>query len=399
MDKKNVPPNPDDVIEVVGEIFEIGENDLLLKVNNELYKGLTLEENWKEYQLSRKRQMKEMLLREKNKIENKEIAQTIKACEMLNQKDVKFIKKQINEIKKNNKYLIESALATYENSVKKIYKLSKQQDLRKAIVDVIENNVDIGLKTVSHNGKKWGYKEYMEMSVRNSIHNEIVNQQLDMSIETKQIFYICNTFGNVANDHAAFQGKIYYNEAWESFGLKDEIYEKVRNLIRDKKLISYQAITDGTHKYIDAYGKERGVYLCTRPNCRHRMFPITIDQALNMSTKDLIDKFKLNLYGNKSKVKTENTQYLRYCERNIRKYKFQVKQLQDLYNKDKTNLEVLEKLNRKKELVSKWDDEAEYTVKKSKGYLRRDFRREERRVILNDLGVNYEKGIDLSKYI
>ena len=46
-------------------------------------------------------------------------------------------------------------------------------------------------------------------------------------------------------------------------------------------------------------------------------------------------------------------------------------------------------------LVRKWTDRADEVVQLNKSFLKRDKRREERRVILNDLGVRYEKGVDI----
>lgn len=391
---ENKAPNMENIFEAMSEVFEIAENDILLTMNEELYKGFNLD-NWKIYQLSRKRYLKEKLNRELEGVQDKQIQQIHNAASLMNAKNVKFTRDLINKTEEANKYLIRSALMTFEKSVNKIYKLSKTQPLRDAIVDIVDKNVDIGLKTVdTKSGRTWGYKEYMEMSVRTNIHNEIVEQQLSIGEETGQVFYICNSFGDCADDHAPYQGKIYYNKDFENFKIKEEVKEQIRKVIKKKKMLSYQDISDGTITYTTNTGKQRGVYLCTRPNCRHRMFPLTLNQVLENTPTELLNKFKLKL-GTYKDDKYEASQELRYCERNIRKYKFNLKTMQELKKKDGSNNEINKNIRKYSYLVRKWTDRADEVVQLNKSFLKRDKRREERRVILNDLGVRYEKGVDI----
>lgn len=392
--EENKTPNLDSILDAMSEIYEIAENDILLTMNEELYKGLSLD-NWKLYQLSRKRYLIEKLNREIQGVQDKQIQQIHSAASLMKVKNVKFTRDLINKTEEANKYLIRSALLTFEKSVNKIYKLSKTQPLRDAIVDIVDKNVDIGLKTIdTKSGRTWGYKEYMEMSVRTNIHNEIVEQQLSIGEETGQVFYICNSFGDCADDHAPYQGKIYYNKDFENFKLKADIKDEIRKVIKQKKLLSYQDISDGTIAYTTNAGKQRGVYLCTRPNCRHRMFPLTLNQVLKNTPNELLNQFNLKL-GTYKDHKYEASQELRYCERNIRKYKFNLKTMQELKKIDGANKVINENIRKYSQLIGKWTERADEVVRLNKSFLKRDKRREERRVILNDLGVRYEKGIDI----
>lgn len=391
---ENKTPNLDSIFDAMSEIYEIAENDILLTMNEELYKGLTLD-NWKLYQLSRKRYLIEKLNREIQGVQDKQIQQIHSAASLMKVKNVKFTRDLINKTEEANKYLIRSALLTFNKSVNKIYKLSKTQPLRDAIIDIVDKNVDIGLKTIdTKSGRTWGYKEYMEMSVRTNIHNEIVEQQLSIGEETGQVFYICNSFGDCADDHAPYQGKIYYNKDFENFKLKAEIKDEIRKVIKQKKLLSYQDISDGTISYTTSTGKQRGVYLCTRPNCRHRMFPLTLNQVIENTPSELLNQFKLKL-GTYKDHKYEASQELRYCERNIRKYKFNLKTMQELKKINGANKVINENIRKYSQLIGKWTERADEVVRLNKSFLKRDKRREERRVILNDLGVRYEKGINI----
>ena len=368
---------------------ELVENNLLFLINKELYTGIN-NPDWLVYQLSKANKLEKVLENNLKDLNKLQIEEAIKEAKKSGIKDEKYFKALEESIKAPNKALVQSAMNTFRKSCYKVielkdYKTKIDPNLNKTLQDsldtVINNNINIGLTHISFNGRLFGYKEYLENRIRTSISNEIVNQQLDHAYQTKQVFYITNYFNNAASDHYEYQGKIYYNKDFMSFDLPDETKEEIQNFINKNHLISYQDITDGTYK--DANGK--GVYLCTRPNCRHRMQPISIRQALNKSVSELRKDLHLDLGSRRTKQAYEDSQRQRYFERAIRKEKFKQMQYQSILKTNPTDDKARKYLQKSKAKITNYGKQIDYIVQRNKGYLSRDRTRENKLVVRNDL--------------
>lgn len=368
---------------------ELVENNLLFLINKELYTGIN-NPDWLVYQLSKANNLEKVLENNLKDLNKLQIEEAIKEAKKSGIKDDKYFKALEESIKAPNKALVQSAMNTFRKSCYKVielkdYKTKIDPNLNKTLQDsldtVINNNINIGLTHISFNGRLFGYKEYLENRIRTSISNEIVNQQLDHAYQTKQVFYITNYFNNAASDHYEYQGKIYYNKDFMSFDLPDETKEEIQNFINKNHLISYQDITDGTYK--DANGK--GVYLCTRPNCRHRMQPISIRQALNKSVSELRKDLHLDLGSRRTKQAYEDSQRQRYFERAIRKEKFKQMQYQSILKTNPTDDKARNYLQKAKAKITNYGKQIDYIVQRNKGYLSRDRTRENKLVVRNDL--------------
>lgn len=368
---------------------ELVENNLLFLINKELYTGLH-SPDWLIYQLSKSNELKKVLENSLKDLNKLQIEEAIKEAKKSGIKDENYFKALEESIKAPNKALVQSAMNTFRKSCYKVielkdYKTKIDPNLNKTLQDsldtVINNNINIGLTHINFNGRLFGYKEYLENRIRTSISNEIVNQQLDHAYQTKQVFYITNYFNNAASDHYEYQGKIYYNKDFMSFDLPDETKEEIQNFINKNHLISYQDITDGTYK--DANGK--GVYLCTRPNCRHRMQPISIRQALNKTVSELRKDLHLDLGSRRTKQAYEDSQRQRYFERAIRKEKFKQMQYQSILKTNPTDDKARKYLQKSKLKITNYGKQIDYIVQRNKGYLSRDRARENKLVVRNDL--------------
>lgn len=368
---------------------ELVENNLLFLINKELYTGIN-NPDWLVYQLSKANNLEKVLENNLKDLNKLQIEEAIKEAKKSGIKDDKYFKALEESIKAPNKALVQSAMNTFRKSCYKVielkdYKTKIDPNLNKTLQDsldtVINNNINIGLTHISFNGRLFGYKEYLENRIRTSISNEIVNQQLDHAHQTKQVFYITNYFNNAASDHYEYQGKIYYNKDFMTFDLPDETKEEIQNFINKNHLISYQDITDGTYK--DANGK--GVYLCTRPNCRHRMQPISIRQALNKTVSELQKDLHLDLGSRRTQQAYEDSQRQRYFERAIRKEKFKQMQYQSILKTNPTDAKARNYLQKAKAKITNYGKQIDYIVQRNKGYLSRDRARENKLVVRNDL--------------
>lgn len=73
------------------------------------------------------------------------------------------------------------------------------------------------------------------------------------------VFFICSKHANCAEDHTAYEGKVYYDRFWRT-KYKEQpewIVSRIQKFIEKNKLLSLQYITKGP------------VWLSTRPYCKH----------------------------------------------------------------------------------------------------------------------------------
>ena len=126
--------------------------------------------------------------------------------------------------------------------------------------------------------------------------------------------------------------------------------------------------------------------------CRHTFKPITIEQALNNTNVELLNKCKM-YKGKADSEKYKNLQMQRALERKVRSAKeTRDNTIIELGNaKDQATKEMLEnRLKHEKSLVTKYQRQVNQLVKNNK-YLQRDYRRENYKAIVQDVGVKYNK--------
>lgn len=250
------------------------------------------------------------------------------------------------------------------------------------LYDEIKNAMKTGIKDMFvtyKNGRRVSYKAYMEMNVRTTMHQEALNYQFESAREMGVVFYLASSHGDCADDHKDYQGRLYYDESWQSIA-KESQHRTIADFIRSSKLMSIQDVRDGKP------------YLTTRPNCRHTFKPLTLDQVLNNSVKELLVEHKL-IKGKYDSAKYKNLQQQRLLERKVRQAKqdrdnleIEIKNAKDV----ETKKQLQEKLDYKKSLVHKNQRELNHLVK-GNSYLERDRRRENYKTIVQDVGYKYNK--------
>lgn len=379
----------DDLVDILGEEYSRIENTFVIRNNQQLMKYLDNPKSWKEKQLASRGSLKRELIRtarERVKVLNdkaekvflltyKEIDKdTIEITENeIVAKDIPSDAfEQIKKIKKFNAEqvikLANQSFKTYTKTVRIIDSLSTPDDLYDTIKKQIPKGVQNGIKVAYKDGKEHSWKSYMEMNVRTTIHQEATQRQMSVGAKVGQIFYICDSFGDCAPDHADFQGKIYYNE-------QAPISEEAQKYIDDNNILSMQEVTNGEP------------FLTSRPNCRHNFHAIPTSQVLTESREEILEKegFK---HGDYKGSNYEALQKQRYNERQIRKWKLAEENAKRI--KKETGIDNSAEISKAHRKVVGWQQRQRELIFENKDVLKRQYDRENAKVIVNNLGVRYD---------
>lgn len=263
--------------------------------------------------------------------------------------------------------LVSGAIRTYDKQLNTVKRLEKTLSLRDAVFKTIQTGIDENLP-IRINNREYGYREYMEMNMRTTMQHEIGNQQLEIGKKASIVFYISNVFNDAADDHRDYQGKIYYDERYKSFGLDTETIRRIEEKIRNDRMLSVQQVRDDKP------------WLTTRPNCRHTFTPLSLEQGLNISATALVTALnieKATYLGNNY----HDTQKQRYNERMIRKYKARA------YKNEQLGYD--EQAIKDRIMVRNWQARQRDLIKKNPT-LQREYHRETEKILLGDLGtLNY----------
>lgn len=162
------------------------------------------------------------------------------------------------------------------------------------------------------------------------------------------IFYLCSWHGDSAIDHADYQGKLYYDRFWRHYIKSETLKRKVQSFIDKNKLKSLQWVTN------------KPVWLITRPNCRHYLERVSINEAFTDSVGVLLQDKGMRLStGARGDGQTIRHPINRgwYTKENIEaiiaKYKERLAYHEALYKAKPTQL-VLDYIEKDKRLIRKW---------------------------------------------
>ncbi len=152
--------------------------------------------------------------------------------------------------------------------------------VEKIVLDVISGkNSNLGLVITLPSGRNMGLRSYVEMALRTSLQNIATQKLKDSTDNLGIIFFLASSHADCADDHVDYQGKIYVKENWQRF-IKPEKIAEIQDFITKKDIKTMEWVID------------KPVYFTTRPNCRHYFAPITIEQALGKSIKQLKKELK-----------------------------------------------------------------------------------------------------------
>lgn len=264
------------------------------------------------------------------------------------------------------------------NHLRQEFRLKSSDAMRKDLYKATQEGINKQPKVITKSGRKWGYKEYMEMNIRTTLAHELRDMQLKVGGDAGVVFYLCNVFQDSADDHAPFQGRYYYDQRYKTFGYDKDTLAVINKAIRDKKIMPLQ------------YVQENKPFLGTRPNCRHTFTPVSLDQVVKIPPKKLSQEIGTTT-GTYKDTKYKATQALRNVELTMRNYDYKYKINRELAKeaKDpKLKEQLLKQARHNRVLTQRWRNKRKSLVGKY-DFLKTDTRRENRDIVLNDLGVRY----------
>lgn len=379
----------DDLVDLLGENFATAENTFVIRNSAELVKYIADPIAWKKNQIANgKRYKKELIGKARAKLSelnnltekvyllsyrevNKEAIEV--STTELSAKIPQRVKEEIDMFKRKNAIemvkLANIALESHLKEVRIISQLSTPDTLYDTIKSQMIKGIDNGLPVEYKNGANVSWKAYMEMNVRTTVHQEIGKEQIKTGTDLGQIFYVCDSFGDCAPDHADYQGKVYYND-------EVDISPEVQAFIDANAIQSMQEVRDGEP------------FLTTRPNCRHSFHAIPLEEAMGSSANEILKQENLSK-GEYKDSNYEKVQEQRLNERTIRKYKMREENMRTLYDKTK-DPDYLRQASEAGSKVKEWQKTNREFIKSSPELLKRDYDRENIRVVTQDLGVRYD---------
>ena len=381
----------DDLSSSLDRIFENVENDMIVRKNIALSKGSMVNDfdKWKKEQKVVKNQFKKEIANSTKTIQtivNSSINNLMLQLKNLGEDISKIKIEQIgktNIVKQANKavkLLGQNVFNDYQKSVAKIYRLKNTDKLYDAIYEQTKNGIDEGVGIVYRDGRKVSFKSYMEMNVRTTVRQEANQYLFQASKSNGVVFYIADFYGDCAKDHVDYQGKYYYDEDWQSFGYDEETSNNIQNFIDSYGMQSYQSVVDNAP------------FLTTRPNCRHSLRPVVLEDALKYTDKKMTENYGIRK-GTYNDDNYKALQEQRKNERMIRFYKTRLEEHQQM-NKQMNNPDLKAKIKKDKELIKKWNERQEDLLLHNE-HLKRDKRRENNKILVNDLGAGYHLGLKI----
>jgi len=202
------------------------------------------------------------------------------------QKEVKFLSVQIGLSDQERNQLWASVYSKYLQVSRKTFsslrkielKFGKKEDYEQSLIQrraVIYSS--IRAKIQKNDLIKEANQITFEYEKRLK-HDEIYGPQgllANAEGETKSPFFLCSSHPNPAKDHAPYQGKLYYDEDWESY-VPEADAATIRAIIRNRKLLTIQYIVGAP------------VFLTTRRNCKHYFINVPVQEVAHASARSLV---------------------------------------------------------------------------------------------------------------
>jgi len=296
-------------------------------------------------------------------------------------KTKKLFKSSLEDFPRVSKDLLKNSKSLFKNSIEQakiLQRIDKENKIKEYLFKITGDQLLANQKIRYKNGRMIGFKEFTEMSTRTRIQHELLESQKKVGDEVKQLFYLCDTYSDCANDHRDFQGKLYYSaKIWRKISRKNPNYSKIKRGIERCK----SSVEDVTQK---------APFLCTRPNCRHRLIPLGIDEVVAEGVKTLLKKNEADKGAYSTSIVKKNyddSQKQRAIELNIRKAKRNLEIMNRSYNRTK-DLDYLNAANRSKKTIRNLQFKMRKLMNSNKT-LKRDYRRENPYHLQKDLGVAY----------
>ncbi len=236
------------------------------------------------------------------------------------------------------------------------------------ILDLIAKKNNLGFFVKYANGRKMGIRSYLEMNLRTTLQNIATQKLKDSTDNLGTIFFLASSHADCADDHVDYQGKIYVKENWQRF-IKPEKIAEIQDFITKKDIKTMEWVI----------GKP--VYFTTRPNCRHYFTPITIEQALKKSLKELHKELKTEKPMTSEDKELTKKRYAalqeqRRNERKIRENKEKLNHLETFKAKTKNDTADSE-IMKVKNNIAYYQAKQRALINANRGVLVRDYKKEQ----------------------
>lgn len=96
---------------------------------------------------------------------------------------------------------------------------------------------------------------------------------------SRGVFYLSSEHGDCAEDHVPYQGKLYVSSHWRERVRSPELRERVASCVRNRRIRTVEWVVGGP------------AWLCTRPNCRHTLIRVPLEEALGSSARALVRRY------------------------------------------------------------------------------------------------------------
>lgn len=174
-------------------------------------------------------------------------------------------------------------------------------------------------------------------------------QAVDNAREAREYLWICSSHGDCAEDHEAYQGRLYYDNGWKRY-LKGKERERMERIISKYGVTSFQKV------------QNRPAWLFTRPNCRHYFDSVSLDEAEKKTPKEILtERGMIHAIGPRRGNQTirHSTKEGWYTKENveaiIRQYEERVATLERMWE-EQPSAELRRDIMKARMLVKKWKD-------------------------------------------
>lgn len=163
----------------------------------------------------------------------------------------------------------------------------------------------------------------------------------DESLSSGEVICLASWHADSAEDHKDAQGRFYVFQGWRSYVSDPEERRRIEDFIKRERVMSVE----------DVMGAP--TYFITRPNCRHWMKAMTIDEAESAPITALLDKYGMRRMVGERGHRHPLPQAKIVAKRAIDKYSMRLAFHERLLKIRKTD-QARRDVARDKGLIAKW---------------------------------------------
>lgn len=215
------------------------------------------------------------------------ILATVYECAIKN-KTLEELHKQVNNILNKNKIkiadkeMVRYTLQVYPK-IKKSSKLMLFLKPENVPIEIYASEVvykQMKKYKVFSNFKSLEYENVKRYEAKEK--ENIISKSVKENRKNYVIFYLASEHEDCADDHKAYQGKLYVDSNWESIVKDLPDRKEIKSFIASKDIKTFQRVINSP------------AWIITRPNCRHYFKEIASEEAMSESVNALIKKYNMH---------------------------------------------------------------------------------------------------------